>query len=107
MKSVLLPRGLAHAIEAKLEADLSAERLEFFSKEQELDARRQLIEATGITDAQRIISAGLKPLILQFRQIEALQQVSTFPNEKVVISDGKTFFSIGYNLFNVEINKSV
>lgn len=47
--------------------------MEFVIKEQELEARRQLIEATGIRDAQRIISEELNPLILQFRQIEAWQ----------------------------------
>jgi len=97
MKSVLLPQGLARAIEAKLEADQSAQRMEFVIKEQELEVKRQLIEATGIRDAQRIISEGLNPLILQYRQIEALQQLSTSPNAKVVISDGKTIFSVGNN----------
>ncbi len=94
MKSVQLPMGLARAIEEKLEAEQSAQRMEFVIKEEELEARRRIIEATAIRDAQRIISEGLNPQILQFRQIEALQNLSTSPNAKIVITNGKTLFTV-------------
>lgn len=94
MKSVQLPAGLARAIEAKLEAEQSAQRMEFVIKEQELEARRKLIEAQATRDAQKVISEGLTPMIIQFRQIEALQNIATSPNAKIVITDGKSLFSI-------------
>jgi regulator of protease activity HflC (stomatin/prohibitin superfamily) len=95
MKAVQLPAGLARAIEAKLEAEQSAQRMEFVIKEQELDAQRKLIEAKGTRDAQKVLSEGLTPMIIQFRQIEALQNIATSPNAKIVITDGKSIFSVG------------
>lgn len=94
MKSVQLPQGLANAIEAKLEAEQSAQRMEFVIKEQELEARRKLIAAEAERDAQLIIAQGLTDKILEFRRIEAIQQLAASPNSKIVINPGKSLLTI-------------
>lgn len=94
MKSVQLPSGLARSIEQKLEAEQDAQRMEFVIKQEELEARRKVIEATASRDAQLILQEGLTPLIIQMRQIEALQQLATSPNSKVIITNGKTLFTV-------------
>jgi regulator of protease activity HflC (stomatin/prohibitin superfamily) len=94
MKSVQLPSGLARAIEQKLEAEQDAQRMEFVIKQEELEARRKVIEATASRDAQLILQEGLTPMIIQMRQIEAMQQLAMSPNSKVIITDGKTLFTV-------------
>lgn len=97
MKSVRLPDGLARAIEAKLEAEQDAQRMEFLIRRQELEAKRQLIEAQATRDAQRILNEGLTPQIIQLRSIEAFLKVAESPNTKVIITDGKAPMIIGGN----------
>jgi prohibitin 1 len=87
MKSITLPRGLAQAIEQKLEAEQQAEQMRFLIERERLEADRKRIEAEGIRDAQRIISEGLSPEILRLRQIEALRDIARSNNSKVVVTD--------------------
>lgn len=90
MKSVRLPEGLSRAIEEKLRAEQEAQRMEFVLNQQRLEAERMKIEAAAIRDAQKIISEGLNPLIIQFKSIEAFRELANSPNSKVIITDGKT-----------------
>lgn len=88
MKSITLPDGLAKAIEAKLEAEQLAQRMEFVLLSEKKEAERKLIEAEGTRDAQLILSEGLTDKILDLRRIEMMQQLSTSPNAKVIITEG-------------------
>jgi prohibitin 1 len=90
MKSIALPRGLAEAIEQKLEAEQQAEEMRFTIEREKLEADRKRIEAEGIRDAQRIINEGLSPEILQLRQIEALRDLARSPNSKIVVTEPGT-----------------
>jgi len=56
-------------------------RLEKASKE----AQRQIIEAQGKADANRILSASLTDKILRDKGIEATLELSKSPNSKVVV----------------------
>lgn len=88
MKSIQMPKNLARAIEEKLEADQSAQRMEFVLNQARQEAERRRIEAEGVRDAQAIISEGLNPMILQFKSIEAFLQLAQSPNAKIILSDG-------------------
>lgn len=88
IKSIVLPRNLARAIEEKLEAEQRALRMEFVLQEAQREAERKRIEAEGIRDAQNIISQGLDPLVLQFKSIEAFMELAKSPNTKIIVTDG-------------------
>ncbi len=89
LKSIQLPKNLTKAIEEKLEAEQQALRMEFVLQEARREADRKRIQAEGERDAQKIISEGLNPRILQFRAIEAWLQLAQSPNAKVIISNGQ------------------
>ncbi len=88
LKSIQLPRSLANAIEAKLEAEQQAQQMEFVIQQARQEAEQKRVEAAGIRDAQIIISEGLDAKILQFKSIEAFQELAKSPNAKVIITDG-------------------
>jgi prohibitin 1 len=48
------------------------------------------IEAEANTAAFKALQSSLSPLIIQMRQVEAFKDLSTSPNTKVIITDGKT-----------------
>ncbi len=95
LKSIVLPAGLAKAIEDKLEAEQDAQRMQFILDKERQEAQRRLIEAEGIRDAQKIINEGLTPMLIQFKSIEAFNKLSTSPNSKVIITNGNTPMLIG------------
>lgn len=88
MKSITLPDGLAKAIEAKLEAEQLAQRMEFVLISEKKEAERKKIEAEGTRDAQLILSDGLTEKILELRQIEMLKSLTSSPNAKVIVTNG-------------------
>ncbi|MFK7905346.1 MAG: prohibitin family protein [Chitinophagales bacterium] len=88
LKSINLPRSLAIAIESKLEAEQQAQQMEFVLDQEKREADRKRVEAAGIRDAQLIIAEGLNSKILQFKSIEALQELAKSPNAKIIVTDG-------------------
>jgi regulator of protease activity HflC (stomatin/prohibitin superfamily) len=89
MKSIQLPVGLYRAIEEKLEAEQDAQRMEFILLKEKQEASRRTIEAEGIRDANKIISEGLTPQIIQYKTIEAYRELSKSPNAKLIIGNGQ------------------
>lgn len=89
MKSIKLPAGLYRAIEEKLQAEQEAQRMEFVLQRERQEADRRIIEAEGIRDANKIISEGLTPQIIQYKTIEAYRELSKSSNTKVIIGGGK------------------
>jgi prohibitin 1 len=94
MKSIRLPSGLARAIEEKLEAEQDAQRMEFILQRESQEAERKRIEAEGVAQANNILNLGLTPAVIQFKSLEAFQQLSRSNNSKIIITDGKTPFLI-------------
>ena len=88
LKSIQLPRSLAKAIESKLEAEQQAQQMEFVLEQAKREAEQKRIEAAGTRDAQLIIAEGLDSKILQFKSIEAFQELAKSNNAKVIITDG-------------------
>lgn len=88
LKNIQLPAGLARAVEEKLEAEQDAQRMAFLLDREKQEATRKTIEAAGIRDAQKIISEGLSPVIIQWQSIEAFRELAKSPNAKVILTDG-------------------
>jgi prohibitin 1 len=88
LKSIQLPNSLARAIEAKLQAEQEAQQMEFVLQQARREAEQKRVEAEGIRDAQLIIAEGLDAKILQFKSIEAFQELAKSPNAKIIITDG-------------------
>lgn len=86
LKSIVLPPGLSKAIEDKLEAEQDSQRMQFVLEKEKQEAKRLIIEAEGIRDAQKIVAEGLTPLLIKFKAIEAFNKLSSSPNAKVIIT---------------------
>ena len=94
MKSIKLPERLVEAIEAKLQAEQEAQRMQFVLDKEKLEAQRRIIEAQGTSDAQKILAEGLTPIVLQYQYIQAWRELAKSPNSKVIITDGQTPYSL-------------
>jgi regulator of protease activity HflC (stomatin/prohibitin superfamily) len=90
LKCIFLPEGLLRSIEQKLQSEQEAQRMQFVLQREKQEAERKRVEAEGIRDAQKIISEGLTPLLIQFRTIDAFRELSKSPNSKLIITDGKS-----------------
>lgn len=88
LKSIALPKNLTKAIEDKLEAEQQAQRMEFVLQQERQEAERKRIQAQGVSDANKIISAGLTKEVLQFKALEAWLDLSRSNNAKVIITNG-------------------
>jgi len=94
LKSITLPSGLYSAIEAKLRAEQQAQQMEFILQRERKEAERKRIEAEGVRDAQMIIKEGITESNIEWRSLEVLKELSSSPNAKLIITDGKTPFLI-------------
>lgn len=72
LRSITLPPTVSGAIEQKLKAEQEAERMKFILQKETQEAERKRIEATGIRDAQGIISQSLTAQYLQYLWINTL-----------------------------------
>jgi len=90
LKTITLPNRLASSIEAKLQAEQDAQRMSFVLDQERKEAERKLIEAKGVSRAQKEIAKGLSKKVLQFQSIQAFRELSKSPNTKTIITDGKT-----------------
>ena len=89
LRNITLPDQLSRAVEAKLAADQQAQQMEFVLRKESREAERKRIEAQGISDFQRIVTAGITPGLLTWKGIEATRELATSPNTKVIIAGGK------------------
>ena len=64
--------------------------MEFVLQRERKEAERKRIEAEGIRDAQKIIKEGITEGNIEWRSLEVLKEISTSPNAKLIITDGKT-----------------
>jgi len=90
MKSIRLPRGLARAIEEKMEAEQDAQRMEFVLLRESQEAQRRQIEAEGIMQANSIIAKGLTKEVIEYKSIEAFRELARSSNAKIIMTDGRT-----------------
>jgi len=85
VRDVEIPAKISEAINFKLTADQEAQKMEFTIQKEKLEAERKKIEAQGISDFQKIVSAGITSSLLKWKGIEATLKIAESPNTKVVI----------------------
>ena len=85
VRDVQIPPKISEAINFKLAADQEAQKMQFTIEKEKLEAERKRIEAQGIADFQKIVSAGITPSLLKWKGIEATLKIAESPNTKVVI----------------------
>jgi regulator of protease activity HflC (stomatin/prohibitin superfamily) len=74
----------------KMEIDFSVEK-------QKKEAERVVIEAQAAKKAQELANSAITPLSIKLKSIEVMKALAESPNEKVIITDGKSAFNIRLN----------
>ncbi len=88
VRNITLPNNVKISIEEKIKAEQDAQKMEFVLQKEKQEAERKRVEAQGIADYQKIISAGLGDKQLQYEQIQIMKGLITSPNAKVIIMGG-------------------
>lgn len=90
LRNIKLPLKVKNAIEAKLEAEQDAQKMEFILLKEVKEADRKKIEAGGIASAQRIIAQSLigerGRAYLSWKYLENLKNLYQSPNNTIVIA---------------------
>src|SRR6266567_4410959 len=90
LRDIQLPNTLRASIELKQQAEQEALAMSFRLQKEKQEAERKRIEAQGISDFQRIVAQGISPQLLEWKGIEATENLAKSPNAKiVVIGSGK------------------
>ena len=85
VRNITLPNNVKTSIEEKIKAEQEAQKMEFVLQKEKQEAERKRVEAQGIADYQRIISAGLSDKQLQYENIQVMKGLVTSPNSKVIV----------------------
>ena len=91
IRSIVLPPTIKSAIESKLKQEQESLEYEFKLQKAEKEAQRQIIDAEGKAEANRILNASLTSNILKEKGISATIKLAESNNSKIVIignSDG-------------------
>ncbi len=90
LRNISLPAKVRDAIEAKVEAEQDAQKMEFVLLKENKEAERKEIEAGGIAAAQRIIAQSLigerGRAYLSWKYLDNLKSLYQSPNNTIVIS---------------------
>lgn len=89
LREVKVPDALQASIQEKLKAEQDSQRMTFVLEQERQESDRKRIEAQGTADAQKILSQGLTPAVLQLRSIEATEKLAESQNAKIVVMGGK------------------
>jgi prohibitin 1 len=90
LRDIQLPNTLRASIELKQQAEQEALAMSFRLQKEKQEAERKRIEAQGISDFQRIVAQGISSQLLEWKGIEATENLAKSPNAKiVVIGSGK------------------
>jgi prohibitin 1 len=85
LRDIQLPATLKSSIEAKQQAEQDALAMNFKLQKETQEAQRKRIEAQGIRDFQQIVAQGISPQLLQWKGIEATENLAKSSNSKVVV----------------------
>jgi prohibitin 1 len=85
LRDIQLPATLKASIEAKQQAEQEALAMSFRLQKETQEAQRKRIEAQGIRDFQQIVAQGISPQLLEWKGIEATENLSKSSNTKVVV----------------------
>jgi regulator of protease activity HflC (stomatin/prohibitin superfamily) len=85
LRDIQLPQTLKASIEAKQQAEQEALAMNFRLQKEKQEAERKRIEAGGIRDFQQIVAQGISPALLEWKGIEATENLAKSGNAKVVV----------------------
>ncbi|ACF46842.1 MAG: prohibitin family protein [Prosthecochloris sp.] len=85
VRNISLPSSVKAAIEAKINAEQDAQKMQFVLQKERQEAERKRVEATGISDYQQILTRSLTDRLLEYERIKALQNLVKSENAKVII----------------------
>jgi len=85
LRDIQLPTTLKSAIEAKQQAEQESLAMNFRLQKETQEAQRKRIEAAGVRDFQQIVAQGITPSLLEWKGIEATENLAKSPNSKVVV----------------------
>ncbi len=85
LRDIQLPATLKASIEAKQQAEQEALAMNFRLQKETQEAQRKRIEAAGVRDFQQIVAQGITPSLLEWKGIEATENLAKSANAKVVV----------------------
>jgi len=85
LRDIQLPATLKSSIESKQQAEQEALAMSFRLQKETQEAQRKRIEAQGIRDFQQIVAQGISPQLLEWKGIEATENLAKSANSKVVV----------------------
>ena len=85
IRSIVLPPTIKSAIESKLKQEQESLEYEFKLQKAEKEAQRQIIDAEGKAEANRILNASLTNNILREKGISATIKLAESNNSKIVV----------------------
>jgi prohibitin 1 len=74
------------------QTSIAQERLQidFSIEKQKKEAERSIIEATAAKKTQDLANSTITPLLIKYKSIDVMKALAASPNEKIIITDGKT-----------------
>jgi regulator of protease activity HflC (stomatin/prohibitin superfamily) len=88
VRDVGLPDTIKTAIADKLAEEQRSQKMKFTLDRERQEALRKQVEAEGIAKYQSIVRLGMTPEYLQWKGIEATQQLALSPNTKIIVVGG-------------------
>ena len=85
LRDIQLPLTLKASIEAKQQAEQEALAMSFRLQKEKQEAERKRIEAQGIRDFQQIVAQGISSQLLEWKGIEATENLAKSANSKIVV----------------------
>src|SRR6516225_8609699 len=85
LRDIQLPATLKASIEAKQQAEQEALAMNFRLQKETQEAQRKRIEAAGVRDFQQIVAQGITPSLLEWKGIEAADNLAKSGHAKVVV----------------------
>jgi regulator of protease activity HflC (stomatin/prohibitin superfamily) len=83
--AIKLPTTIEAAIEHKLTEEQRLLEMEYRLAREREEAKRKVIEAVGVNEAQRLITESLNEQILRYKGIEATKDLALSENAKIVV----------------------
>lgn len=88
LRDIQLPPTLKASIELKQQAEQESLAMSFRLQKEKQEAERKRIEAQGIRDFQQIVAQGISAQLLEWKGIEATENLAKSPNAKIVVIGG-------------------
>ena len=85
LRDIQLPHTLKTSIESKQQAEQESLAMSFRLQKEKQEADRKRIEAQGIHDFQQIVAQGISAQLLQWKGIEATENLAKSPNAKIIV----------------------